>query len=276
MQLERPAGALPQAPVFRLGGPGDPVSASLSAGEAQPQCQIMMNYSELASVPSDHLAPFTDQLRLAVAAYLARSRGPPASTPHPTCAATWPGAPSTAWTPLAARRPQLELYIRWMQEIRRFKPSTVSRRFSVTAGFYRTCVIDGLREHSPAEHVRRPSVPAESPTLGFTPAVRGPAHRCPAVCPIPATSRSWPCSGCSACGSSRSPARTSPTSVRSTVTGSYSISAQPAGTCRRIARCLRASPGSAGGGPVPRVRCCVRLEQARGSFVRLRRQWRMP
>src|ERR1039457_2594981 len=70
--------------------------------------------------------------------------------------------------PLAARRPHLELYIRWMQEIRRFKPSTVSRRFSVAAGFYRTCVLDGILEHSPAEHVRRPAVPAESPTLGFT------------------------------------------------------------------------------------------------------------
>ena len=34
------------------------------------------------------------------------------------------------------------------------------------AGF--PCVIDGILEHSPAEHVRRPSVPAESPTLGFT------------------------------------------------------------------------------------------------------------
>jgi len=55
-----------------------------------------------------------------------------------------------------------------MQEVRRFKPSTVSRRFSVTAGFYRTCVIDGVLEHSPAEYVRRPFVPAESPTLGFT------------------------------------------------------------------------------------------------------------
>jgi integrase len=44
----------------------------------------------------------------------------------------------------------------------------VSRRFSVAAGFYRTCVLDGLLEHSPAEHVRRPVVPAESPTLGFT------------------------------------------------------------------------------------------------------------
>jgi site-specific recombinase XerD len=69
---------------------------------------------------------------------------------------------------LAAQRPHLELYIRWMQDIRRFKPSTVSRRFSVAAGFYRTCVLDGLLEHSPAEHVRRPAVPAESPTLGFT------------------------------------------------------------------------------------------------------------
>jgi integrase/recombinase XerD len=55
-----------------------------------------------------------------------------------------------------------------MQEIRRFKPSTVSRRFSVTAGFYRTCVLDGIMDHSPAEHVRRPAVPAGSPTLGFT------------------------------------------------------------------------------------------------------------
>ena len=55
-----------------------------------------------------------------------------------------------------------------MHEVRRFKPSIVSRRFSVTAGFYRTCVIDGILEHSPAEYVRRPAVPAESPTLGFT------------------------------------------------------------------------------------------------------------
>jgi integrase/recombinase XerD len=46
--------------------------------------------------------------------------------------------------------------------------AAVGWRFSVTAGFYRTVVIDGLLEHSPAEHVRRPSVPAESPTLAHT------------------------------------------------------------------------------------------------------------
>ena len=128
----------------------------------------MTNFTELAPVPSDRPAPFIDQLRLAVAAYLARYKG--SSREHTEsdlrCYLTW--CAERGLDPLAARRPHLELYIRWMQEIRRFKPSTVSRRFSVTAGFYRTCVIDGLLEHSPAEHVRRPAVPAESPTLGFT------------------------------------------------------------------------------------------------------------
>jgi len=41
---------------------------------------------------------------------------------------TWPGSRA---------RPGIR------QEIRRYKPSTVSRRFSVVAGFYRTALIDG-------------------------------------------------------------------------------------------------------------------------------------
>jgi site-specific recombinase XerD len=127
-----------------------------------------MNFTELAPVPSDLPVPGTDQLRLAVTAYLARFKG--CSREHTEsdlrCYLAW--CAERGLDPLAARRPHLELYIRWMQEIRRFKPSTVSRRFSVAAGFYRTCVIDGLLEHSPAEHVRQPSVPPESPTLGFT------------------------------------------------------------------------------------------------------------
>ena len=45
----------------------------------------MTNFTELPSVPSDHLVSFTDQLRLAVAAYLARFKAPPATTPSPTC-----------------------------------------------------------------------------------------------------------------------------------------------------------------------------------------------
>jgi integrase/recombinase XerD len=128
----------------------------------------MMTFTELAPAASDPPEPFTDRLRLAVAAYLARFKG--SSREHTEsdlrCYLSW--CAERGLDPLAAQRPHLELYIRWMQEIRRFKPSTTSRRFSVVAGFYRTCVIDGLMPHSPAEHVRRPAVPAESPTLGFT------------------------------------------------------------------------------------------------------------
>jgi hypothetical protein len=128
------------------------------------QCLGMRTCIDLPSVPPRSPSSFTGQLRLAVAAYLARFQG--SSRYHTEsdlrCYLAW--CAEHGLDPLTARRPHLELYIRWMQEIRRFKPSTVSRRFSVTAGFYRTCVIDGLLEHSPAEHVRRPSVPAESPT----------------------------------------------------------------------------------------------------------------
>jgi integrase/recombinase XerD len=70
--------------------------------------------------------------------------------------------------PLQARRPHIEVYLRWMQEVQHFQPSTVSRRLSVVTGFYRTCVIDGLLEHSPAEFVRRPHVSTDSPTLGLS------------------------------------------------------------------------------------------------------------
>ena len=127
-----------------------------------------MSVTDLACVPADHKAPSTGRLRLAVAAYLARFKG--SSREHTEsdlrCYLSW--CAERGLDPLAAQRPHLELYIRWMQEIRRFKPPAVSRRFPVVAGNRRTCVFDGVLERSPAEHVRRPAVPAESPTLGFT------------------------------------------------------------------------------------------------------------
>jgi integrase/recombinase XerD len=126
-----------------------------------------MNEHDLVLAPTSDAEP-ADQLDRAVAAYLTRFAG--SSREHARsdlrCFLTW--CTDRNLHPLATRRPHLELYIRWMQEIRHFKPSTVSRRFSVVAGFYRTAVIDGALDHSPAEHVRRPAVPPESPTLGFT------------------------------------------------------------------------------------------------------------
>ncbi len=97
----------------------------------------MMNLTELLSSPSRRPVPSADRLRLAVAAYLARFKG--SSREHTEsglrCFLVW--CAERNLDPLDARRPHLELYIRWMHEIRRFKPSTVSRRYSVVAGFYR-------------------------------------------------------------------------------------------------------------------------------------------
>jgi integrase/recombinase XerD len=121
-------------------------------------------FTQLTSASCHPPEPFTDQLRLAVAAYLARLKG--SSREHTEsdlrCYLAW--CAEHGLDPLAAQRPHLELYIRWMQEIRRSKPSTVSQRVSVAAGFYRTCALDGVLPHSPAEHVRRPVVPADDLT----------------------------------------------------------------------------------------------------------------
>ena len=179
-------------------------------------------------VPSEHPVAHADRLRLAVAAYLARFKG--TSRDHADsdlrCYLAW--CAERGLDPFLARRPHLELYIRWMQEVRRFKPATVSRRFSVVAGFYRTCVIDGVLEHSPAEHVRRPAVPAESPTPGFThlqfeallTAARESANRNDFALVAML--------GLLGLRISRLPARILPTSAKSTATGSCGCAAKAA------------------------------------------------
>jgi integrase/recombinase XerD len=42
--------------------------------------------------------------------------------------------------PLAVDRVDIERYLRWLQDVRRYQPSTVSRRLPVVVGCYRVCV----------------------------------------------------------------------------------------------------------------------------------------
>jgi integrase/recombinase XerD len=107
-------------------------------------------------------------LRIAIAAYLARFKGQSRVHTDSDLRSFLTWCRRQGLDPLAVQRPHVELFLRWMQEVGGYKPSTVSRRLSVLAGFYRTCVIDGLLEHSPAEYVRRPRVSSESPTLGLS------------------------------------------------------------------------------------------------------------
>jgi len=124
--------------------------------------------STISRPPNDVLDAAVDgrELRTAVAAYLSRFKGLSRTHADSDLRAYLNWCSERRLHPLAASRPHVELYVRWMQEVRRLKPSTTSRRVSIVAGFYRTAVIDGLLEHSPAEHVRRPHVPAESPRSG--------------------------------------------------------------------------------------------------------------
>ncbi len=107
-------------------------------------------------------------LRLAVAAHLARYKGQSRAHTASDLNAYLRWCLERDVMPLQAQRAHVELYLRWLQEVRHLRPSTVSRRLSVLATFYRTCVIDQILDHSPAEFVRRPHVPLESPTLGLS------------------------------------------------------------------------------------------------------------
>jgi len=117
---------------------------------------------------SDSTDLVVDQLSRAVAAHLAQYKGQSRMHTASELRSDLGWCAARRLDPLSASRVHVEVWIPWMQEIRRLQPTTVSRRVSVVAGFYSTCVIDGMPAASPAEHVRRPRVSAESPTLGLT------------------------------------------------------------------------------------------------------------
>ncbi len=69
-------------------------------------------------------------------------------------------------TLFSVRRAHLELFGRWMEETGRMR-STVARRLSTLASFYKYCEQEQLVDRNPALNVRRPKVDYESRTLGL-------------------------------------------------------------------------------------------------------------
>lgn len=69
-------------------------------------------------------------------------------------------------TLLGVRRVHLELFARCMEAEGRMR-STVARRLSTLASFYRYCHAEGIIARDPAINVRRPKVDHESRTLGL-------------------------------------------------------------------------------------------------------------
>ena len=88
------------------------------------QCQDMITLTDLASVPSHPSEPFTDRLRLAVAAYLARFKGP--SREHTEsdlrCYLAWCPAARTR-----GRHPTLPMCVRLGASVRGAPNAAMSR-----------------------------------------------------------------------------------------------------------------------------------------------------
>src|SRR4051795_10658762 len=108
------------------------------------------------SVP-DHAVVASDDrvLRAAVAAYLGRYRGE--SRVHTgsdlKVFLTWCAGQDI--DPWERGRVEIERYVRWLQEVRRYQPSTVSRRLSVVVWFYPV-----RHRPDPGVLAKRPRAPA--------------------------------------------------------------------------------------------------------------------
>jgi integrase/recombinase XerD len=70
--------------------------------------------------------------------------------------------------PMKAQRADIEMWIRKLDEIDGLKNSTMAGKLNAVCGMYRFAVRDGYLPASPAEYVRRPTVPRYSTTQGMT------------------------------------------------------------------------------------------------------------
>lgn len=70
--------------------------------------------------------------------------------------------------PMKAQRSDLEMWLRKLDEVDQLKNSTMAGKMNAVAGMYRFAVIDGFLPASPAEYVRRPTVPRYSTTQSLS------------------------------------------------------------------------------------------------------------
>jgi len=110
--------------------------------------------------------PLFDEARIAVAGFLARYPETTRRSYASDLRQYFAWCESVGLRAFEVQRAHLELWARAMEE-KGLAPSTIRRRLSTVAGFYAIAVVDGVLEHSPAEHVRRSKVDAESTTLGL-------------------------------------------------------------------------------------------------------------
>ena len=105
---------------------------------------------------------------MAAAAFLSRYQGRTLDAYRYDLRAFFQWAADQGLEVLKATRPQIELYVRAMEE-RGLAATTIDRRLSTVCGFYRFAHIDGRIAANPAQYVRRPKVhPPEARGLDRT------------------------------------------------------------------------------------------------------------
>jgi len=117
-----------------------------------------------ACAPTARLADddVVDEAELAAAAFLARYRGRTLDAYRSDLRGFFQWTADTGLEVLKATRPQIELYVRALEE-HGLAATTIDRRLSTVCGYYRFAHIDGRIASNPAQYVRRAKIhPSEA------------------------------------------------------------------------------------------------------------------
>src|SRR5437016_2181499 len=110
--------------------------------------------------------PLVDPALLAAAGFLAGYTGTTRAGYTIDLKHWWSFCETNGLAILEARRAHIVLYVRTLEE-HGYARSTIGRRLSTVASYYKWCLEEEVVDRNPAAHVRRPRVSQESTTLGL-------------------------------------------------------------------------------------------------------------
>lgn len=110
--------------------------------------------------------PLVDPALLAAAGFLSGYSGTTRDGYTIDLKAWWTFCERHGLAVLEAKRAHIELYVRAMEE-HGYARSTIGRRLSTVASYFKWCLEEEIIDRNPAAHVRRPKVSQESTTLGL-------------------------------------------------------------------------------------------------------------
>jgi len=118
--------------------------------------------------PDDLRYTGPEQHRIIAASFLASYREPTRSHHENNLKQWFRFCATRPMDPMEAERAHIELYGRWLEEVKGLAIATVANQLGTICQFYKHCMIDRYLAYNPAEYVKRPSVPRVSATNALT------------------------------------------------------------------------------------------------------------